>query len=200
MKAFLACMAFGSVALAPGARCGEMVLPVERVVVIADEEANSRVLFGVGPLESLQREWITSARLEIPVPAMVPEGAMDLEVSNLTRAWDETAAWNTPWAAPGGDSEYVWATNLTLRAGVRADQIRLDVTEIVRAMASGDLANHGFVLKPADSERAGFDSTERSILGDLAGGVLRIRYHQLSALYRASREELNDRSGRPRPR
>jgi hypothetical protein len=46
MKVFLAWVALGSVTLVAGAHCGEMVVPVERVTVIADESEPA-----VGPHE-----------------------------------------------------------------------------------------------------------------------------------------------------
>jgi hypothetical protein len=178
---------------------GEATFSLSDAVVIASGEAESRVLVSVGSLSGLQGEFITSAELEFTLPGNTPSSSVELEVSNLERTWDAGATWTSPWTNEGGDTDPVWGTTGELAGGRAATQLTVDVTQMVRAIVSGDLDNHGFLIQPAAPDERGFDSAGRTVLGDLDGGVLRVRYHELTKLYRASTDELDDRRGRAKP-
>ena len=153
----------------------EATFSVSDAIVIASEEGESRVLVTVGSLSGLQGEFITSAELDFTLPGSTPSRSLELEVSNIERPWDGRPTWTTPWTDAGGDTDPAWGTTAELTGGRAASRLILDVTQMVRAIISSDLANHGFLIRPADPDRSGFDSAGRTILGDLSGGVLRVR-------------------------
>lgn len=84
-------------------------------------------------------------------------GGLPVQVLRMTGSWDEMqVTWNSQ---PGFDGQ-VWAS-ANVGDSFHLDWIDWDVTDLVRAQASGQLANEGWLLKassegPAGASRLGY--------------------------------------------
>lgn len=179
-----AMLAAAIVLMGTGAQALEERIPIVRAAVLeAPRTGETRFLLDIGSLDAVRNERILSARIRIPLPGLIPGQELPLELYGLTTSWrGAVPTWTTPWTRPGGDLDVASAAFRGLEGGSRVTTLELDVTHIIRAMAEGDVAENGFMLVPAETDRDGFDEGERAILGALMGGELVISYRKLSAL------------------
>jgi hypothetical protein len=182
-----------SLLIVPPASAERRELTATQYTVISNEEQH-RVLVAFPSLAELGEEWITGARLAIPLAGGAGSD-VDIEVNALTRAWGPGATWTSPWRTPGGDrDESLPASNEVVLRGNAGGELTVDVTDIVREMVSGEMGEHGFLLFPADPGRRGFTGAEMSRIGGLAQVKLTVHYRSLTALgYRGGPEALLER-------
>jgi hypothetical protein len=62
------------------------------------------------------------------------------------------------------------------------EDLAVDVTDIVRAMASGEIGDHGFILLPMDAQTMGFSEADMALLGSMSGARLTVHYRSLTAM------------------
>ncbi|MFN8177670.1 MAG: hypothetical protein U0167_07080 [bacterium] len=155
--------------------------PVSPLVWITGPNGNSRALLGFTGIGGLSEEWIISAHLKAQLAGTTPVGRIPLEVWGLARAWDAGATWTSPWTTPGADRALGEIVTSEVPAGVRASSLDVDVTDLIRSMASGDALENGFLLAPAIGVREGFTGTDRTVLGNLQGATIEVTYRKLTA-------------------
>jgi hypothetical protein len=153
------------------------------VGVIHNRSGEVRVLLAPAAIDGLEDELITSAFLELPLPGLAPEEDIEIALHAVATPWRGRAySWQSPWQRPGGDVEEAYSHVVTLPKGEPANELRLDVTEIVQDMVDGELGKNGFLIAPAAWRGEGFRVPELGVLGPLATGKLVITYRKLSAL------------------
>jgi hypothetical protein len=148
--------------------------------VISRQDGDARVLLRPSDLSFLEGKLVTGARLEIDLPARTPSESLDLKIYAISRSWDASASWDTPWQEPGGDWSLDYFNTARLTEGRAASRVRFDVSSIVRSFADGDAANHGFILMPAGHHNGGrFRSEDLELLGDDPEVTLTVSYRRL---------------------
>jgi hypothetical protein len=129
---------------------------------------------------------IDSATLQLIVSDWYPKDNISpvLNVALLNKPFDPAASWTLAslaqaWAAPGAagaGADYLTpAVPYTVRWGAN----NIDVTEAVRRIVAGDVANNGFLLTESDGRAATFYSSEDG--SGLSRPVLRIVYRSCGA-------------------
>ncbi|MFE3455772.1 DNRLRE domain-containing protein [Nonomuraea sp. NPDC059194] len=98
---------------------------------------------------------------QIPADAQISEASLSLwqttgtgsgvsfDVHKLTKAFDESATWNSPWSSPGGDFDAAVlgsASGMTSQPGWR----RWTVTDAAKAWTATPTGNHGVLVKVAN--------------------------------------------------
>ncbi len=156
--------------------------PIEEVHSIVNEFGETRILLRPADLSAIDGEFVISATLEIPLAAETPEDGLAVSVYSIDREWSNAATWTTPWANPGGDvfEDYVVAAELA--KGDAPAALHLDVSEMVRAMADGDVGKNGFIVTASPSTSDGLDSDDLQTLGMLEGAKLYVDYRKISLL------------------
>jgi hypothetical protein len=167
--------------LAGTASALDAAFPITRVVTISGGMGGSRVLLDFGSVSALSEELILSARLVVPLSGNTPLNDVEVNVTGLTTSWGPGATWTSPWTTPGGDVDRTLMSAVTVRVGTQAALLDVDVTDVIRSMAEGDAPANGLLLKPDAVSRAGFNGAEMAVLGDLAGGEIRVTYRSLTA-------------------
>jgi hypothetical protein len=178
----VASMLFGLL-LPSGGRAGVIDVGIAETRVIADNAGHSRVLIRPGSLSAVRGELVTKAFLEFSLSGGAPVEEMRVRVYPLNRDWEgNSVSWNYPWTVAGGDVDDADFRTVDLPAGRVATKLRLDVSEIVRAMADGEIGEYGFLLTVPPFQGAGFNSTHLTTLGGLTSGKLVVHYRKISVL------------------
>jgi len=126
---------------------------------------------------------VISARLLISTSSPLETPNLSLAIGTPDIPWQESLEWNRLWEGQDSDtlsnSDVITVNSDDGRIGSNLD---LDVTELVRKMAQGELLENGFFLAPADLSRDGFTEQEMEAFSLLAESELVIRYRKISAL------------------
>ncbi len=170
--------AAGFLMIAGAAEAARLSIPLAGTDVIVSEEGAARILLAYEPLElpGPSPAWVTTAYLEIPVPAVAAERRLDLQVYSVPTAWVRGAAtWTSPWRTPGGDVE----GNVPYAEFDGSDtsgRLTVDVTSLVQeAFRRGDNAAR-FLLTVPSRFGSGLRVEDRNRLGTLEGATLHIVY------------------------
>ena len=149
--------------------------------VISDGEGKSRVLLEIGDLSRIRGKVISRATLEIDLPAVEAPRNLPVQVSPLLSSWTAgTASWTSPWLNEGGDLDNAYYDIVELDAGSRGGKLRLNVSSMVRAMAVGEIGEHGLALTVPEYDAEGFTSGELAALGSLSSATILIDYRARS--------------------
>lgn len=185
-------LALGMAGLPAPATALQRTLPAAKTATIVDDAGLSRMLVQFAPVTDLQQEWVVSATLHLPAGSTPLKESVDLTVDVPRTGWDAGATWVGSWTKPGGDPHDTQAVEWELPAGSSGGS--LDVTGLVRAMAAGDLPDHGFLIYPSlVEEKAGFTASDVAGLGDAGAMELEIQYRKLSERRKAGAAEILDR-------
>jgi hypothetical protein len=145
---FMGCLLVLAASVAAGAR--SMTLPaVDAGYIVSDAPApEGRILVRFEMPEELRQGMVEFAVLELraSVSSNDEVSCVVLDSFPLTTEWDgATVGWDGTWTSPGGDfdrSEHaVW-----IAQPGEDSLLRFDVTDMVRAWASGGLRNCGVVV------------------------------------------------------
>lgn len=155
--------------------------PISPVTWIVGPHGDSRGLLGFSGISGLREEWIISARLVAPLRGLTPVATIPLEIWGLARSWSAGATWTSPWTTPGADRQPEEVVRSEIPSGAQATRLDVDVTDLIRSMASGDAPENGFLVAPAIGFREGFTDMDRTVLGDLQGATIEVTYRKLTA-------------------
>ncbi|GAA2418578.1 hypothetical protein GCM10010404_91470 [Nonomuraea africana] len=98
---------------------------------------------------------------QIPADAQVSQASLSLwqttgsgsgagfDVHKLTKAFDESATWNSPWTSPGGDFDPAVLGSVSGMAG-QPGWRRWTVTDAAKAWTATPASNHGVLVKVAN--------------------------------------------------
>ena len=177
-KAFLAIMATTLVASLglPALQAKDLVLEPQKVSVITSPTDNRDVRTLVYFEMPNQHG---GAKLEFDNAFLIFRGKVTdadfgmIEVFPITREWGTagSASWSLPWERPGGDfSGDVARASTTLKSADGEDEVRLNVTFIVKAWLDGVLPNNGIVIL---GSRADLDNSSAKF--DLKGEGVKLK-------------------------
>ena len=151
-------------------------LQAQQVRTIVNEEGVGRVLVDFGALSEVSGQFITSAYLEFDLPSHRRQSDLNIQVLTLQRGWrDGATSWTQPWTRPGGDVDDTHSQWIELLAEDSASEVRINVTQAVRAIVEGEDASNGFLLTVRDGDRDGFTLSERSLFESISSGRLEIK-------------------------
>jgi hypothetical protein len=149
--------------------------------VISDGAGRSRVLLEVGDLSAIRGKVVSRATLEVDLPSVEVPRDLPVLVSPVLSDWSPgSASWGSPWMNDGGDLDDAYYDIVTLDEGSQGGKLRLDVSSMIRAMAVGEIGEHGLALAVPDYDAAGFTSGELAALGSLSSATIRIDYRARS--------------------
>ncbi|GJM45229.1 MAG: hypothetical protein DHS20C21_20710 [Gemmatimonadota bacterium] len=149
------------------ARALEVTIPVTNVTVTSVGLAGSTVRLDLGSMHALDEEMVLWAQLALPLSGTAPVTDLNLSVSGLLTS--------------GGAPDPNEVTDARLAAGIAQVSLDVDVTDLVRSIVEGEAPNHGFLLRPSDTSRIGFNAAEMAALGSLQGGEIVVSYRKLTA-------------------
>jgi hypothetical protein len=150
------------------------------VLIEAPEGAGFRVLVSFADLDRLVGKTVVSARLLLPHLGVTE--TLTLEAKAVTRAWDAASvSWSSPWETPGGDFDDGLRGSYRVTPDREAARpVGFNVSTAVRAIADGEVANHGFLIKVSgssagdDGEDRGAEIPAEAVSGLVSGGTVRL--------------------------
>lgn len=130
-----------------------------RVSIIRSNEGLGRLLVDLAFVDSLACASLQDATLCLQRPALT--NPVQIEVHPVSRVWTPTTAtWSVPWDSAGGDFTSSVVERLRVNPDPnRMDDLRLDVTRIVRDRLEGGAGasgGYGLIVMPAPSRAEGF--------------------------------------------
>lgn len=132
----------------------QTTLAVDQAVVIVNPsvEADRRALVEYEIPDYLSSAEILYAELRGQIDATLGDRQVAVEVQALplNTDWEaNSVTWQYPWSAPGGDTAAGFERSYLVGAG--RQQIRIDVTDLVRQWARGERGNSGVMLLTTSS-------------------------------------------------
>lgn len=151
----VSCLLVAVLALSSGASLAlQATLPVDQTAVITNPsvETEKRVLVQYEVPDFLSSSEILYAQLRGYVDATLDRQQMALKVEAVPVHTEWTAgnvSWTSPWNTPGGDTDTGFGRSFLVGEG--RQQVRIDVTDLVRQWAAGDRVNLGVLVRASDS-------------------------------------------------
>jgi hypothetical protein len=159
----------------PLASAERILVDGAEVAAISNESDESRVLVAVTLPENVDNQFVTTARLLLPGPRQQLPRELELIVSPVSRSWaPEGVTWTSPWNTAGGDISTEYSQVTRIPAGTSLSEVSLDVSQAVRAMAFGEIENHGFLVTVAHHQGEGFNAEEFALLDTWTEAQVRV--------------------------
>lgn len=151
----VSCLLVAVLALSSGVSLAlQTTLSVDQSAVITNPsvESEKRVLVQYEVPDFLSSSEILYAQLRAYVDATLDrqQAALEVEAVPVHTEWTAgNVSWTSPWNTPGGDTDTHFRR--TFLVGEGRQQVRIDVTDLVRQWAAGDRVNLGVLVRASDS-------------------------------------------------